>query len=160
MGEGRKIKKNNRGRKPKPVKDRIEEKHFDMSVIEQLAVHGLTDKELAVLLKVDERTINRWKKDPEFLSVLKNGKLKADIEVQNALFKRSIGFEYEEIHQEGTSDGQGGIKPKSMKKVKKYYPPDTAAAFIWLKNRRGWKDKQELDHKTPIPIKFVEDLDE
>jgi hypothetical protein len=47
-----------------------------------------------------------------------------------------------------------------MKKVKKYYPPDTAAAFIWLKNRRGWKDKQELDHKTPIPIKFVEDLDE
>jgi hypothetical protein len=22
-----------------------------------------------------------------------------------------------------------------------YYPPDTAAAFIWLKNRQGWKNE-------------------
>jgi len=158
MGEGKKIKrkpveKNKGGRPPKPVEKRIEEKHFDLAVIEKLALHGLTDDELAAILNVSERTINRWKKDdPKFLSVLKNGKLEADLKVEQSLYKRAIGIDYEEIQQEGTSDGEGGLKPKSIRKTKKFIPPDTAAAFIWLKNRRGWRDKQDIEHSGGVKI--------
>lgn len=35
-----------------------------------------------------------------------------------------------------------------MTKITKHYPPDTAAAFIWLKNRAGWRDKQDIEHTT------------
>ena len=37
--------------------------------------------------------------------------------------------------------------------ITKHYPPDTAAAFIWLKNRQGWRDKQELEHSGQITFK-------
>lgn len=140
------------GRPKTTVKERIEEKHFDLATIEKLAIHGLTDVELAEILKVDERTINRWKQDPEFLSVLKNGKIEADLEVEKSLHKRAIGFEYEELQQEGTRNAEGELKVKSVKKTKKYYPPDTAAAFIWLKNRRGWKDKQDIEHSGGVTV--------
>ena len=34
--------------------------------------------------------------------------------------------------------------------VERSVPPDTAAAFIWLKNRRRgqWRDRHEIEHTT------------
>jgi len=140
------------GRPKKTVTERIEKKHFDLEVINKLAMHGLTDLELGCILNVTERTIARWKGDAEFLSSLKKGKLNADLEVEKSLYKRANGFEYEEMQKEGIDDGEGGIKIKMIRKTKKIFPPDTAAAFIWLKNRRGWKDKQDIEHSGGIKI--------
>jgi len=77
-----------------------------------------------------------------------------DIEVENALLKRALGFEYEEVTTEiedvptgkTGEDGKPIFKQrKHIKKTTKLVPPDTAAAFIWLKNRKPqqWRDKRE-----------------
>lgn len=36
--------------------------------------------------------------------------------------------------------------------VVKHYPPDPAAASLWLRNRQGgrWRDKIEVDQKTEV----------
>lgn len=93
------------------------------------ALLGATDKQLAEFFDVTEKTINNWKHEHvEFLHALKDGKDVADANVAEALYKRATGFTVAD----------------------KYYPPDTAAAFIWLKNRAGWRDKQEIEHSGNI----------
>ena len=97
----------------------------------KFALLGVTDKQLADFLDVTEKTVNNWKHEyPEFLQSLKDGKEFADAKVAEALYKKATGFSYED----------------------KYYPPDTAAAFIWLKNRAGWKDRQELTGADGGPL--------
>lgn len=140
------IKKRGRPSKYEDISSRLIE-------IEKLAMHGLTDKEMSDILGIAESTLNKYKLEhPDFSESIKRGKIVADLEVEKSLYKRAVGFEYEEIQQEGQNDGNGGIKIKSVKKTKKYIAPDTAAAFIWLKNRRGWKDKQDIEHSGGVKI--------
>ncbi len=111
-------------------------------LVERLAMLGLKDTELAHALKITERTLNRWKiAHPEFCQSLKNGREEADGMVARALFHRAIGYSHPEdkIFQ---FEGSPVIVPTI-----KHYPPDTAAAFIWLKNRRPdlWSDKPQAE---------------
>lgn len=140
------------GRPPTSVTERIEEKHFDLEIIRKLSIHGFTDVELGDILGVDERTINRWKKDPAFMSALTKGKVDADNDMELSLHKKGMGFEYTEIQIEGTKKPDGSIAGQRIRKTTKYYPPDTAAAFIWLKNRRPdkWKDRVTIDHSGRV----------
>lgn len=104
---------------------------------------GATDKKLAEFFLVDERTINRWKQEyPEFCQSLKRGKEVADATVADALFKRAVGYTCPDVHV-STYEGQAIITP-----IQKHYPPETAAAIFFLKNRRPdlWRDKQVLEH--------------
>ena len=110
----------------------------------KLCLLGATDEELADFFEVDERTINRWKIDyPDFCQSIKKGKLIADGEVAQSLYKRANGYEYKEIKSAPNRDGKLGIKEITVKHI----PPDTGAAFIWLKNRQSkkWRDKQEIN---------------
>lgn len=109
---------------------------------------GATDKQLADFFEVSESTINEWKLNYlEFSESIKNGKEKADMQVAEALFKKATGF---------TNDNAvkifmpAGAENPVYAKYSEYYPPDTAAAFIWLKNRAGWKDKKEVEHSGKI----------
>lgn len=106
----------------------------------KLCLLGATDKKLADFFEVDEATINRWKEAHEtFRESIKNGKVVADAKVAEALFNRATGYSHPE-DKIFNADGEALIVPTI-----KHYPPDTGAAFIWLKNRAGWKDKQEVD---------------
>lgn len=132
--------------------------------VEKLCKLGATDKEIADFFDVAESTINLWKIDhPEFSESIKNGKIKADAEVANALHKRALGYKYDEVTYEKIGPGEDqmevgeegieAVKQDQYKKkvVTKEIPPDVAAQNIWLKNRRGrvsegaqkWADKQE-----------------
>lgn len=84
-------------------------------------------------------------KFPEIKEALKRGKAPVDIEVENALLKRALGYEYEEVTTEIFSTPDGGER-KHIKKTKKQVPPDTTAQIFWLKNRRPdvWRDKREI----------------
>jgi hypothetical protein len=126
-----------RGRPKTTVEDKLREKTFNLEVIKKLAIHGLTDKQLADILDVDERTITRWKADPEFMSVLKNGKLNADLEVEDSLRKCALGYYMET--EKATKDG--------VVTVREYYPPNIAAQIFYLKNRQRdrWRDKWPED---------------
>lgn len=118
----------------------------------KLALLGLTDKEIADIFDVEEKTINNWKKKyPDFLQSLKKGKTIADANVAKSFYHRACGYQHEEdkifVHE-----GQPVVVPTT-----KYYPPDTAACFIWLKNRKAnaWKDKQEVDNKHSGKLEII-----
>lgn len=61
--------------------------------LESWARNGLTDKQIAHNIGISEQTLNNWKKAyPSFLETLKRGKEVIDIEVENALLKRALGY--------------------------------------------------------------------
>lgn len=108
-------------------------------LLEGWARGGLTDEQIAKNMGIAPSTLYEWKKkSKEFSESLKKGKEVIDFEVENALLKRALGYEYEEETYEN------GILTK---KVKKQVPPDTTAQIFWLKNRKpnNWKDKIETD---------------
>jgi hypothetical protein len=109
----------------------------------KLCLLGATDKELADFFDVAESTINLWKKThPEFSESIKEGKLQADANVSERLYSRAMGYS----HPEDKIFNNAGSE--MVVKTVKHYPPDTAAAIFWLKNRRPdkWRDKQEIDN--------------
>ena len=107
---------------------------------------GLTDEQIAKNLGIAYSTFREYKnKYSAFSAVLKKGKEIADIEVENALFKRAIGYKYKEVIKEVKEiDGK---KSTYIKEVTKEMPGDVGAQIFWLKNRKSskWKDKQDID---------------
>lgn len=107
---------------------------------EKLCKLGATDKELADFFEVAESTLSLWKLEhPRFSESIKKGKETADAEVAEKLFKRATGYSHPDVDIKVV---EGKIVTT---KLTKYYPPDTAAAIFWLKNRqrRKWRDKIE-----------------
>ena len=113
-------------------------------LLEGWARDGLTDEQIAKNIGIATSTFYEWKKkELEFSEALKKGKEVIDFEVENALLKRALGYEYEEETYEN------GILTK---KVKKQVAPDTTAQIFWLKNRqvKKWRDKVEIADNEAI----------
>jgi len=109
---------------------------------EKLCRLGAIDTDLADFFGVSEQTINAWKKKhPEFLEAINIEKANANAKVKRALFERACGYSHDDVH---ISNYKGDITETD---IVKHYPPDTAAAFIWLKNRdpENWRDKHEVE---------------
>ena len=107
---------------------------------------GLTDEQIFKNLGISKDTFYKYKdKYTDFSDALKKGKEVADIEVENALFKRAIGYKYKEVIKEVKEiDGK---KSTYIKEITKEIPGDVGAQIFWLKNRKSskWKDKQDID---------------
>ena len=115
--------------------------------IEGWARDGLTDKQIAHNIGITEQTLNVWKnKYHSLFESLKRGKEVIDRQVENALLKRALGYEYEEVKQIIEKDGNGKDK-KKIEKIIKQVVPDTTAQIFWLKNRKPqeWRDKREIE---------------
>ena len=109
----------------------------------KLCLLGAIDKQIADFFGVSEVTINAWKKKyPTFLKSLKRGKLHADARVAEALFRRACGYTHPETR---IFCYKGDIITHD---TFKHYPPDTGACIFWLKNRAGWRDKQDQAMKV------------
>ena len=50
--------------------------------------------------------------------------------VKEALLKRAVGYEAQEITEEYTDDGEGGVKMVKRKVVSKNVPPDVSAVKL------------------------------
>lgn len=119
--------------------------------VEKLCKLGATDKELADFFEVNEDTIHEWKKAyPEFSESIKRGKVIADLDVADSLYKRAMGYE----HEEDVIFNDKGV-PLIVNTIK-HYPPDPTSMIFWLKNRRPkeWRDKQEFAHTINESQKF------
>jgi uncharacterized protein YjcR len=82
----------NDGGRPTKYKTQYVEEAYELCLL------GATDKDLAEEFEVNEDTINEWKKAyPAFADALKRGKRKADAKVAAALYKRAVGFSYDEV---------------------------------------------------------------
>ena len=63
---------------------------IDLRQVESLAALGLTDEDIALVLGIGERTLERYKKDPDFWHALKRGKIKADSQVAKRLYEKAM----------------------------------------------------------------------
>lgn len=117
--------------------------------LEGWARDGLTDEQMAHNMGISRETLSQWKKKYSDISdTLKKGKEVVDIQVENALLKRALGYSYKETIQELVIDKDTGEKEMAVTKIiERQMAPDTTAQIFWLKNRRPdkWKDKQDVE---------------
>lgn len=121
----------------------------------QYARDGKTDKQIAKAFDVSEVTLNNWKNQhPLFLESLKEGKHVVDAKVESKLYKRAMGYEYEEITEESLRVGKEETPKVKVRTVTKQMAPDVVAQIFWLKNRKPeeWRDKQDIAHTGNVVI--------
>lgn len=120
--------------------------------IEGWARDGLIDEQIAQNMGISYSTFREWKKKfPALSAVLKKSKDVVDRQVENALFKSAIGFEYEEETVTNAGD---------VVAVRKYSKPNTTAQIFWLKNRKRnqWTDKSEVDVTGTVVFMNEDDI--
>ena len=125
----------------------------------KLCEAGFIDQEIADFFEVSIRTIHRWKYDhPEFAEALTIGKDIADNRVEMSLYHKAVGYTFD---SEKIFHDKGEI---IRAPCKEHVPPSDTAAIFWLKNRRGWRDKQdhELSGKDggPVQVGLPDELKE
>ena len=112
----------------------------NLILIEGWARDGLTDEQIAHNMGIATSTLYEWKKQyAEISEALKKGKEVVDRLVENALLKRALGYEYEEVREKFE---MGVCTERTV--TKKEVIPDTTAQIFWLKNRKPqeWRDKR------------------
>lgn len=122
--------------------------------IEGWARDGLTDENIAHNIGIAVSTLNNWKnRYVELMESLKRGKEVIDRQVENALLKRALGYEYEEVKMVVEKDEKGNEKKRQEKVIKKVVP-DVTAQIFWLKNRKPkeWRDRQNIEHSGSINL--------
>ncbi len=110
---------------------------------------GATDAEMAEFFGCSVPTLYRWQvENQEFHKSIKLGKKEPDDRVERSLYQRAVGYSHPDVH---ISNYQGQV---TITPIVKHYPPDVAAAFIWLKNRRPefWRDKHEIEHSGSVDL--------
>lgn len=122
---------------------------------EKLYNNGAIDREVADYFGVSEPTLNSWKtKFPDFLSSLKIGKEASDNRVEKSLYSRALGYSHDAVKIVIV-----GNRIEKIPYVERY-PPDTAAAIFWLKNRKPneWKDIKAVHHSGDLNQRNIQEL--
>lgn len=147
-------------------------------LLKSWAKAGLSDEQIAKNMGISRSTLNEWrKKYPDISAALKKGKEISDYEVENALFKRAIGYTEKlvktfkckviEYDEQGKKKKEEEVLKEGVDEV--HFPPDTGAAIFWLTNRKPeeWKQKrdggedqdEEMDGIIELsPIRMKEEL--
>ena len=111
--------------------------------VEGLARNGLTLKQCADIFGVSLETVSNWmKNDERFHDAWMRGRVHPDHLVEQALFRRAVGYQIEELTQEKSM----GVVTKE-KRVVREIAPSEIACFFWLKNRLPhlWQERVQHD---------------
>ena len=126
-------------------------------LLEDWARQGLFDEQIAKNMGISEATLYNYKnKHPQIKEALRKGKEVVDIEVENAMFKRAIGYTITINEQKVDKDGFVHDLKRDV-----HIPGDVTAQIFWLKNRRRqqWRDKIEYEKTQGVQkIHIVNDL--
>lgn len=133
--------------KPRKVKEWLTEE--GLAKLEGWARNGLTEEQIASNCGVTRLSLYNWrKKYPEIQNALRKGKEVIDLQVENALLKAAMGYDYVEEYVDSN-----GVKRAN----KKHMPPNVLALIFWLKNRKPeqWRDRRDdnVIDVTPVVIK-------
>lgn len=137
-----------------------------LTLLEGWARDGLTDEQIAENMGIRTSTLYEWKQRfPEFTEALKKGKEVVDRHVENALLKRALGYQYDEVTRESVKDYDEEAEKTvyrlvETKRVTKEVQPDVTAQIYWLKNRkpRNWRDKPDSDERIKKLISLLSQL--
>lgn len=113
--------------------------------IEEWVRAGNTNTDIAKALGVSIQTFCEYlNKHPELDATVTDARKSAINEVKQALFRKAIGFEYEETKTYIKKDDDGK-EYKYTERVKKKSLPDTGAIGMWLRNYdKEWRDKDNV----------------
>lgn len=115
--------------------------------LEAWARDGLTDEQIAANAGIAIATLYDWKKRyPEVSEALKKGKEVVDIQVENALLKRALGYSYIEITKERIVDtgqkqrhgGESELTEKEWEFAVKYF--DGKCCYCGTVMKKATKD--------------------
>lgn len=128
-----------------------------LNMVLKWAKDGLSDKQIAMNLGIAYSTFREYRKMfPALSASLKEGKENANKQVENALFKKALGYKYEEETKELVkNEDTGELELKVVKSVTKTVHPDSTAIIFWLKNRMPNKWKSD-PHKVNIDKEVLE----
>lgn len=128
------------GRGRPSLKDKL-----DPARIGRLYAIGYTDEEVAAIEGVSKRTIQTYKKKPEYLRAIVRACAVADGDVLQATYMRSVGFSIPEVKVFYNTK----LNKCHLEVVEKYYPPDKGFAHLWLHNRRNYEQFKGSPDGTP-----------
>ena len=117
------------------------------ALVEHYARQGMIEKDIAAMIGISVDTFEVYKRNhTEFSESLKAGKKVIDTQVESMLFKRAIGYEYDETHTTTVTKADGTVE-ESVKLVRKVMAPDVTAQIFWLKNRKPaeWRDTVRVE---------------
>ena len=101
--------------------------HIDCALVMRLARVGLTNAEIAEVVEVTREVFeSHVVRDEALLDALIEGRANPNRMVVASLFKRAVGYQYEQVTEE---DG------RPIKKVIKHVVPDVAAMNLWLRHK-------------------------
>ena len=140
-----------------------------LKLLEGWTRNGLTNDQIAKNIGVNPKTIYDWmNKEPKIKEALKKGKEVVDLEVENALYKKAIGYNVEIQKAFKLKDivyNENGKKISETERIEYakeevHVPADTTAQIFWLKNRRKqqWRDKVEYENTGENKNGVIEDL--
>lgn len=130
-------------------------------LLESWARDGFLDEAIAKKIGISKTTLYDWKKRfPDFANALKKGKEVVDIEVENALLKRALGYQTTETKTEIIQDSKDKSKTTTYTRtITKEVPPDVTAQIYWLKNRqpKKWRDKPSEENTiSKIKVELIQ----
>lgn len=116
------------------AKSKWESVKAKLHLVEKWARDGISEEEIAKALGISISTLNSCKNDhPHILRALKKGKESLITELENALIKKALGYDYEE--KKVYTKTENGQAVTYTEITKKHQPPDTGALFGLLKNK-------------------------
>ncbi|WP_263708046.1 transposase [Shouchella tritolerans] len=90
-------------------------------LLEGWARDGLTDEQIAQNIGITRSTLYEWKKKHSDISdALKKGKEVVDLQVENALLKRALGYEFTEKKYETVQMSEGEFHARKVAAVNRY----------------------------------------
>jgi hypothetical protein len=149
-----------------------------LTLLTAWARDGLVDGQIAKNMGISEATLYNYKnKYPEIKEAFRKGKEVVDIEVENALFKKAIGYNTtirKAFKLKDVVYNENGKKISESERIEYaeedvHIPADTTAQIFWLKNRKPdkWRDKvidseneEAITNATDILVKIRKTVDE
>lgn len=125
------------------------------------AANGATNAEIAANMGIHRYTLLRWTEDHSVISdAIKRGRMMACEVIENALFKRAVGYEVQEtdVVEEFTGELRDGKPANGVVKRRettrtRHLPPDVAAVIFYLKNRapERYSDRRVIEQAAAVP---------
>jgi len=109
----------------------------------ELAFLGIEESDMPRIMDISPETFANWKRTHRsFSEALLEGTVRACGRVAAALYKRAVGYDYEEEVAHWSKDGTF-----SKKKITKYMPPDpwSAGRILAAKHKALWSEVQRTE---------------
>ena len=146
-------------KKARPVRMTDWETDDKLTLLQGWARNGLTQEQIAKNIGCATTTVSGWKAKSEKISeALKKGAEVVDLEVENALLKRALGYKSQN-KQTFINVNAKGQKSQRVIVTENEVPPDTTAIVFWLKNRRPDKWRKmapAFERKTEAEARKLE----